>query len=258
MVYKNSQFSATSDNPSFGMSLSCIARMTFKLTGPPHTDWFDFNINVSDQYFQRLTALAAAADIFLELGNTGTAVQRRWLGSVMSHRIPPPLNSPAMQSILPKEKMEEIQQLRHPDPKLVPKLDLKDERLQVRGSWKKVELKKGGGVTSRMGVACFVYKGDIRIVLTSIFLELTWWQVIFIYWEAKSSSTARGTENFGCLTSLSLTSGVLSRPTPSLYLWSTISWDILWPCIPTTRHTCSLGVDKLNSLISQRGNGDAS
>jgi hypothetical protein len=160
VVYKNSQISATSQKPSFGQLsiLSLIPNINIQTVA----DWFDFGVNLSDQYFQRMTAHARASDIYLELGNTGTAVQRKWVGTVMSGSVPPHLDTPAIQKIFPKSKKDENHHLRHPDPTLVPKLNLKDERLQVRGSWKKIELQKGGGLSSRMGFASFVYKGDIN------------------------------------------------------------------------------------------------
>ena len=51
-----------------------------------------------------------------------------------------------------------LSKYRHPDPQLVAKLEVKNERLQLLGSWRKIELKKSVKITQRMGFACFVWQ----------------------------------------------------------------------------------------------------
>jgi hypothetical protein len=74
--------------------------------------------------------------------------------------IPPHLDpNKSVERITDASKLVDFMQLRHPDPKLVPKVEIKDETMQMYGSWKKLKLKKTGGIPSRMGFASFVYQG---------------------------------------------------------------------------------------------------
>ncbi|KAF8581950.1 hypothetical protein K439DRAFT_1618627 [Ramaria rubella] len=131
--------------------------------GQPIFDWLDFNVEVSEHFVQRITALARASDIFFELGNTSAAVHRRWLGQTTMSCLPPHVNEVALRGIVKQQKVDELTQLRHPDPQLAPTLSVQDEKLQVHGSWQKVSLKQTGVMATRTGSASFVWNGHLYI-----------------------------------------------------------------------------------------------
>jgi hypothetical protein len=95
--------------------------------------------------------------IFRELGNTGSANERRWHSTTL---VPDHLRTAEMRKIHPNIKFDPVYKLRHPDPKLVATVAVTDPSLQVLGSWLKVHVKKTGGITSRMGFASFVFEGN--------------------------------------------------------------------------------------------------
>jgi hypothetical protein len=76
---------------------------------------------------------------------------------------PTDIDTSSLRCLITSEKVRELTQLRHPDPGLVAKLELQNEELQIRGSWKKVNLKKSGGMTPRMGFASFVWNSVFSI-----------------------------------------------------------------------------------------------
>lgn len=80
---------------------------------------------------------------------------------------PPGVDKTSLRHLVTNAKVQEITQLRHPDPKLTAKLDIKNHSLQIRGSWEKIGLNKPGGMTPRMGFASFVWKGKSIIMLAA-------------------------------------------------------------------------------------------
>ncbi|KAJ7162687.1 hypothetical protein C8R43DRAFT_1173464 [Mycena crocata] len=98
--------------------------LALPLLTKPRKEWFDFDLKFSAYVLQRLRPRVVVQTS--ELGNMAAANERRWHSMTM---------------------------LRHPDPKLVATLAVTDTSLQVMGSWQKIPVKKGGGMTSRMGFA---------------------------------------------------------------------------------------------------------
>ncbi|KAF8965646.1 hypothetical protein BDZ97DRAFT_1811635 [Flammula alnicola] len=118
------------------------------------TPWFPENVDFTVQYAK---ARAAAGDIFLELGNTGTTVHRRWTAQEMiptSHNIREPR---ILRTILSRGGTKHLISFRHPDPQLVHKITVTDPSLQLLGSWKKMKIKKAGGPGRRMGFSSFIW-----------------------------------------------------------------------------------------------------
>lgn len=107
---------------------------------------------------QRVTALARASDIFRSLGNTGTAVDRRAntgnTGLGASHQ------THAVEALMAVDKLAEVVSLRHPDPSSTPTLKVEYPSLQIYGSWKKLYLKKHGGMLPRLGFTSFIWKSE--------------------------------------------------------------------------------------------------
>ncbi|KAJ7243080.1 hypothetical protein C8J57DRAFT_1367162 [Mycena rebaudengoi] len=145
VIVRNVQFRHTREQPSF--------------------EWFDFGLQMSEYYLERLRARVTSAKIFFILGNTGAGTHRKWSSITLLADMPKDLETAAIRKIRPQNPMgDPVFELRHPDPKLVAKLSVNDASLQVRGSWQKVVLQKNGGITSRMGSASFVYNGYLYVL----------------------------------------------------------------------------------------------
>lgn len=125
------------------------------------TEWSDFAVQIPEHFRQRIVAAATAADVFLFLGNTGAGVHRRWAGAATKSSIHSDCSSPDIDAILPSSALRAISHFKHPDPMLAPKLILKDDKLQLRGSWQKLNVPIPGG--SRLGVASFVHEGHAYV-----------------------------------------------------------------------------------------------
>jgi hypothetical protein len=115
---------------------------------------------MTEYFLECVTAYRLASDILLELGNTGTSVQRRWFGNVAANSMPSSLDSALVKKVVPNATLNNYLKLRHPEPKLVAKLTLQNENLQIRGSWKKLQIKKGANLPQRSGFASFVWNGE--------------------------------------------------------------------------------------------------
>ncbi|KAJ7082935.1 hypothetical protein B0H15DRAFT_852091 [Mycena belliarum] len=142
----------------------------------PTFDWFDFTIQLEEYHFQRLRARVIAQRVFRELGNTGAANERRWHTTTLATLVPKDMETPRIRKIHPTIKLDPVYRLRHPDPALVATLAVVDPASQVLGSWKKVVLKKSGGITSRMGFASFVFEGHLYILGGEKYLKGPWYR----------------------------------------------------------------------------------
>ena len=115
---------------------------------------------MTEYFLECVTAYRIASDILLDIGNTGTSVQRRWFGNVAANSMPLDLDKAMVQKVVPNTTLHDYLKLRHPEPTLVAKLTLQNQNLQIRGSWKKVRTKKGGNLPQRSGFASFVWNGE--------------------------------------------------------------------------------------------------
>ncbi|KDQ51405.1 hypothetical protein JAAARDRAFT_185207 [Jaapia argillacea MUCL 33604] len=132
----------------------------------PIFDWFSHHLDARRYYLAILTTANYAADIFFELGNTGAAVHRRWSCQTMITMINAKYDRGEMEAAASLHKLYEVMEMRHPEPRLVPKLEVIDDALQVRGSWQKIEVRKsktGGFPPSRHGFASCVWNGRFYI-----------------------------------------------------------------------------------------------
>ncbi|KAJ7640081.1 hypothetical protein DFH06DRAFT_1053126 [Mycena polygramma] len=127
----------------------------------PVFDWLSFNVKMPEFYVERLRSYVLRDRIFRALGNTAAANERRLVATML---VPQDLVTPQMREIHPIIRDDPVFKLRHPDPALVASLELTDPSLQVLGSWRKVPLKKVGGITSRSNFASFVFEGHLYIL----------------------------------------------------------------------------------------------
>ncbi|KAJ7802829.1 hypothetical protein B0H14DRAFT_3884360 [Mycena olivaceomarginata] len=100
-------------------------------------EWVQIQSASSDYYyFERLTTLCLASQVFFALGNTASAVYRLWLADELLYAMPRNLKTPQILKLAPLLGID-ILSLRHPDPESAAALSIDHARLQLRGSWKK-------------------------------------------------------------------------------------------------------------------------
>ncbi|GBE88799.1 hypothetical protein SCP_1402040 [Sparassis crispa] len=132
-------------------SLHCLSGL---YTIRNHRDW----TSISTSH----TGLVGASDMFLALGNTGSATHRRVVGDEAIRALPGPGETRPLRAILPSGSVNSLTQFRHPDPELHSDHRLSDESLQVRGSWQKITLPRN--IKSRIAFASFIWKSRMYIV----------------------------------------------------------------------------------------------
>ncbi|KAF8883072.1 hypothetical protein CPB84DRAFT_1713436 [Gymnopilus junonius] len=124
------------------------------------TLWFPDSTSVSVQFAK---ARVKAADLFLSLGNTGTAVHRRWATQEFIPESHKERERGITRSILKPGATSVLLQFRHPDPKFTRTAQVVNPSLQVLGSWKKMKVKKTGGPGRRMTFSSFIWDGNLYI-----------------------------------------------------------------------------------------------
>lgn len=119
-------------------------------------------MEIKEYFSERAMAFQAAAEIFYDLGNMGMALVLMNASHTIASVVMPSHLDPnkSIAKAMDLSKLVSFMKLRHPDPQLVPKIEIKDESMQVYGSWIKVKLKTTGGIPQRMGFASFVYQGE--------------------------------------------------------------------------------------------------
>jgi len=116
---------------------------------------------MKDYFMERVAAFKLTSALFLELGNTGAAVQLMMFAYHTA--VSAPLHVDRTRSVYGLIKPDDVRYMikfRHPDPRLLPTLHLRDSELQVRGSWQKIKLGQRRRIPSRMGFVAFCYKGN--------------------------------------------------------------------------------------------------
>ncbi|KAJ7184884.1 hypothetical protein C8R46DRAFT_938859 [Mycena filopes] len=139
---------------------NALYRCTYYLSPNPIYDWMDFNIHdPPEMRIFRAHALCLASDLFLQLGNTGTAATRRFTaGSTLQ-----PL-TPELDAIVNTDRMSELHQTRHPNPQTTLASETQNSALQVRGSWRRIIVAQPGGVTEgRESFASFIWNSHFYV-----------------------------------------------------------------------------------------------
>lgn len=124
-------------------------------------------------------AFRIASEIFLDIGNTGTSVQRRLFGHLAATSMPSNLDEALVRKQAPIDSIIDFTKLRHPEPQLSGKLTMQRDALQVLGSWKKVAISKASSLPQRSGFASFVWNGARAHRLISVQLLIFILQAIF-------------------------------------------------------------------------------
>ncbi|KAL6306427.1 hypothetical protein BKA93DRAFT_816487 [Sparassis latifolia] len=115
-----------------------------------------------DFHLQRITGLVGASDMFLALGNTGSATHCRVVSAEAIRALTGLTETRPLRAILPSGSVNSLTQFRHPDPELHSDHRLSDESLQVRGSWQKIKLP--WNIKSRIAFASIIWKSRTYIV----------------------------------------------------------------------------------------------
>jgi hypothetical protein len=177
-------------------------------------------------------AHSAASDIFLSLGNSGNAVHLRWsshFASMPSHH-----QTAHVMKLVDMRKIYEIIQLRHPDPYLTPKVEVKELSLQVLGSWQKLKIGKMGGMTSRLSFTSFIWNSKVYAVRSIFNYSLT--HMTGHIYVAGGRKDARG-PFYRDLWSLDLNTLDTWRPLPPYPIsFTTTGAFIGWHMIPHPSH----------------------
>jgi hypothetical protein len=157
----------SSPQPAFGNRFKIITHILYNCL--VCLDWFSANVNIQDHYVQRITAYVRAPGIYLELGNTSSAVHKTWTGKTLSD-----VEASALSHLVTNDKVQEITQLRHPEPGLVVKLELKIYPLHIWGSRYDTShgLVSSGTVISLS--ASVNRSGQVLYLLNRLFLSCRW------------------------------------------------------------------------------------
>ncbi|THH26623.1 hypothetical protein EUX98_g7570 [Antrodiella citrinella] len=129
----------------------------------PLLDWIGISVASQDFYLQRITTLDTWGNIFLSLGNTGSALARKWASHTTTVSLPPQVDEKSLKKMVNADETRRLSALKHPDAALSPKLELKNKDLQIMGSWKKVEIPKAVAIEPRMGFCSFVWKSRFYV-----------------------------------------------------------------------------------------------
>ncbi|KAJ7131069.1 hypothetical protein C8R44DRAFT_55384 [Mycena epipterygia] len=138
-------------------------------------EWTPIQVSSADYYFERLSTLCLASAVFLSLGNTGSAVHRRWLADEIFAVLPASLKTPQTVQLTPLLGSD-ILALRHPDPQTAPTLTIEHPALQLCGSWQKLSILKPGTLASRMRSAIFAFDGHFYLLGGEKSLEGPWYR----------------------------------------------------------------------------------
>ena len=118
-------------------------------------------------WVSRTTSFQLEVDIYAALGNTGTAVHRslqgleKTLQGIDNCGHIADVSRAEIEALFKGNPNTAVDLIgfHHPDPKLAVKQDIKDPRLQVMGSWKKIQ-DISNPIESRQGFSSFVWNSE--------------------------------------------------------------------------------------------------
>ncbi|KAI9062026.1 galactose oxidase [Trametes sanguinea] len=137
-----------------------------RFVAKPIFDWEPYHPSPPclEFHHQRLLGLCTASDVFLALGNTGSAAYCRNVGNDLVNSLPSLTDKITLRrEVLPRSAHIAVTQLRHPDPTTYRTLDVRYPELQVRGSWRRLKWADSSRLTSRMAHAAFIYKSRLYV-----------------------------------------------------------------------------------------------
>ncbi|TFK63782.1 hypothetical protein BDN72DRAFT_802956 [Pluteus cervinus] len=126
-------------------------------------DWIDFNLDFPALTEQIVRGMDISSQIYLRLGNTGSAVHRRWCANASTVNLPKTHQTSALKRYLNIGAMPMLIELRHPDPRVCAKAKVTNVELQVRGSWLKLDAKDPQKKMARFGFASFIWNKHLYV-----------------------------------------------------------------------------------------------
>ncbi|KAJ7628143.1 hypothetical protein DFH06DRAFT_1284884 [Mycena polygramma] len=156
--------------------ISALHRCTYPVAEHPLYDWIDLNLNISEVKVFRAQAFCLASDIFLSLGNTATGTTRRHTAGDVLHPL-----TPELEAFIDYERLFVLYQSRHPDPQATLKDDAISPGLQVRGSWKRLDIQKPGGlIGGRESFASFIWNSCFYVAGGRRAIEGPWYRDFWV------------------------------------------------------------------------------
>ncbi|KAJ7204122.1 hypothetical protein GGX14DRAFT_551752 [Mycena pura] len=140
--------------------VNAVYRCTYVYSPDPLYDWMDFHLTTPQDYRAlRARALVLASQIFSSLGNTGTAATRRHTALTTLYPL-----TPQLKEIVDIPCLLDLYQTRHPSPQVTLSNDTVPTALQVRGSWRKINVAKSDVLTGgREDFASFIWNGRFYV-----------------------------------------------------------------------------------------------
>jgi hypothetical protein len=121
-----------------------------------------FNMHAPEVTYQRVLAWTSLSDAILtQLGNTSLAFWYRWKALTHFKDLPSSHHTPVVRKMNDEAKMAHLTLLRHPDPHVYAKFNVKNERLQINGSWRRIRHRTPPEVNKmkRSGFSSFIWNG---------------------------------------------------------------------------------------------------
>ncbi|KAJ7580203.1 hypothetical protein C8J56DRAFT_1058512 [Mycena floridula] len=129
---------------------------------PPFFGWHEFHINHQSHVENYISLLMGRAEIFETLGNSGSCAFHSWQVNALFTGVLPNVDEKILeQKFKARLRLQEIAVLRHPDPKA--SMQVQDKDLQVRASWKKINLPKTK-MRSRLYSATWFWNGCLYVL----------------------------------------------------------------------------------------------
>ncbi|KAJ7429808.1 hypothetical protein B0H11DRAFT_572618 [Mycena galericulata] len=144
--------------------VNALYRNGYHVAPTPIYDWMDHLPDIPELTLFKSTALCIASEIFVTLGNSGTATTRRWNAYKTTKNLGLHHQTTALHAVLNKPLRDKMLESRHPDPQKPPSYGPLLSGLQVHGSWTRLNVTKAGGVTEgRENFACFIWNSHLYV-----------------------------------------------------------------------------------------------
>ncbi|KAG5651275.1 hypothetical protein H0H81_009241, partial [Sphagnurus paluster] len=140
-----------------------VYRNSYFSSEKPLYDWMDYMIDLPEFSYRRTAGLSTASEIFFALDNTGTATHRRWVANTSTVGLPATHKTPRTLAEANSNRAIDLIKLRHPDPSLTSKHELKHPELQLRGSWSKLAVKSPQRILARFSHASFIWNSRLYV-----------------------------------------------------------------------------------------------
>ncbi|KAG6906801.1 hypothetical protein DXG01_012049 [Tephrocybe rancida] len=141
--------------------VNVLQRCTYYTQPKELYDWINMGLDLPELTYRRAAGLSGISEVFYSLDNSGTAAHRRWITCTSTVSMPDPHQTPRLKAEVNTKRCNELIQLRHPDPSATAKLQLKDPKLQIRGSWAKLPVNSRGIV--RFAFASFIWNSRLYV-----------------------------------------------------------------------------------------------